>query len=222
RPARGAQGKCARRERRSEATAPGHERAPDNLATEVPAPQYLSVARAKWAQASVEPADENSATGDCRSGIAQSTDPRGPDQVPAARGNRIDLSGAGDGEDAPPVGRRARVEALVAKDVAAKVFVPELVPVPDSQAEDRTCVRRDEEAVAGDRRTGVDPAAGVVRPLHPTGAYVHREDSPARRAEIDDAPDRDRRRLAPGIDVHPPGELAVETLVCRHMPVMCA
>src|SRR5439155_25980778 len=184
-------------------------------ADEVPAPRSLAVACAKCARGAVEPADENSATGDCRSGIAQSTDPRGPDQVPAARGNRIDLSGAGDGEDAPPVGRRARVEALVAKDVAAKVSVPELVPVADSQAENRTCVRRDEEAVARDRRTGVDSTARVVRPLHSTGAHVHGEDSSVRRAEVDDAPDRDRRRLDLGVDVQPPEELAVETVVCR-------
>jgi len=103
-----------------------------------------------YAAATVEAADEHATVRDRRCGIAVASDLRSPDHVAVARRDGVDLAGASDAEDPLPIGRRARVEALEPKHVAAKVLVPDLVSVARAQAEDRARVRRDEEAVAGD------------------------------------------------------------------------
>src|SRR5262249_56381405 len=102
---------------------------------------------------------------------------------------------ARDREQPLPVGRCARVEALVADEVAAEVLAPDLVAGVAVQSPDRAGVRGDEDAVAEDGRARVDTATSVVRPPDPARPHVAAEEPTVRCTEVDEAADGDRRGL---------------------------
>src|SRR5204862_7375348 len=121
--------------------------------------------------------DEDPALSDRRRRVAPGVDVLRPQDAPAPGRERDDLAGAADRVDAGAVGGCARVEALVAEDAAAHIRAPEPVSVEAPQAEDTSRVRRDEDAVAVNRRARIDATARVVSPANAAGPGVRGEDT---------------------------------------------